>query len=249
MRDTATTVSGDRRAPRRPRRPRRQREHDRGAIGDENVALARALDLLPATLRKANTTFVNLRATLDDLDVLVDGVEARHARTSRRFLRALRPLVRDARPDDRRPAPADPQPGPEQRPDRPDRQAAAAGAAHRDRLPALDPHARQGAAGDRVRARLHARLRRLDHASSARLAANYDANGHYARIQPMFKPSTSRRRRARSTARRPPASASSGLETRQSHRCPGGATQPPPDGSAPARRSDGCDPATTPPGP
>src|SRR3954453_10402001 len=41
------------------------------AIGDENVALARALGLLPATLRQANTTFVNLRSTLDDLDVLV----------------------------------------------------------------------------------------------------------------------------------------------------------------------------------
>ena len=35
------------------------------------MALARALELLPGTLRKANTTFVNLRATLDDLDVLV----------------------------------------------------------------------------------------------------------------------------------------------------------------------------------
>jgi phospholipid/cholesterol/gamma-HCH transport system substrate-binding protein len=41
------------------------------AIGDENVALRRALDLLPGTLRKANTTFVNLRATLDDLALLV----------------------------------------------------------------------------------------------------------------------------------------------------------------------------------
>ena len=41
------------------------------AIGQENVALARALGLLPTTLRRANTTFVNLRATLDDLDVLV----------------------------------------------------------------------------------------------------------------------------------------------------------------------------------
>ena len=41
------------------------------AIGDENVALERALELLPDTLRKANTTFVNLRSTLDDLDKLV----------------------------------------------------------------------------------------------------------------------------------------------------------------------------------
>ena len=41
------------------------------AIGDENVALTRTLELLPGTLRKANTTFVNLRATLGDLDRLV----------------------------------------------------------------------------------------------------------------------------------------------------------------------------------
>jgi phospholipid/cholesterol/gamma-HCH transport system substrate-binding protein len=43
-----------------------------GAIGSENAALARTLDLLPSTLRNANTTFVNLRATLDDLDPLVN---------------------------------------------------------------------------------------------------------------------------------------------------------------------------------
>ena len=48
------------------------------AIGDENVSLQRALELLPGTLRKANTTFVNLRDTLDDLDKLVRRVEAEH---------------------------------------------------------------------------------------------------------------------------------------------------------------------------
>ena len=42
------------------------------AIGDESASLDRALELLPSTLRKANTTFVNLRSTLDDLQLLVD---------------------------------------------------------------------------------------------------------------------------------------------------------------------------------
>ena len=37
------------------------------AIADENVALDRTLELLPSTLRKANTTFVKLRASLYDL--------------------------------------------------------------------------------------------------------------------------------------------------------------------------------------
>ena len=67
------------------------------AIGAENAALARALGLLPTTLRRANTTFVNLRATLDDLDVLV--AESKPAtKDLAPFLRELRPLVAAARP-------------------------------------------------------------------------------------------------------------------------------------------------------
>ena len=68
-----------------------------GAIGDENVALSRALELLPGTLRKSNTTFVNLRAALDDLDVLVEESKI-GTRDLAPFLRRLRPLVTDARP-------------------------------------------------------------------------------------------------------------------------------------------------------
>ena len=68
-----------------------------GPIGSENVALAEALGLLPTTLRRANTTFVNLRATLDDLDVLV--AESKPAtRDLAPFLRELRPLVEEAGP-------------------------------------------------------------------------------------------------------------------------------------------------------
>ena len=68
-----------------------------GAIGDENLALDQALGLLPGTLRKANTTFVNLRSTLDDLDSLVD-VAKPATRDLPEFLRDLRPLIADARP-------------------------------------------------------------------------------------------------------------------------------------------------------
>src|SRR5215210_6592323 len=68
-----------------------------GAIAAENVALSRALSLLPTTLRRANTTFVNLRATLDDLDVLV--AESKPAtKDLAPFLRELRPLVAASRP-------------------------------------------------------------------------------------------------------------------------------------------------------
>jgi phospholipid/cholesterol/gamma-HCH transport system substrate-binding protein len=67
------------------------------AIGDENVALGRALGLLPDTLRRANTTFVNLRATLNDLDVLVN--ESKPAtKDLAPLFRQLRGLVTDSRP-------------------------------------------------------------------------------------------------------------------------------------------------------
>jgi phospholipid/cholesterol/gamma-HCH transport system substrate-binding protein len=48
-------------------------------------------------MRRANTTFVNLRATLDDLQPLVDESKP-VAKKLRPFLAELRPLARDARP-------------------------------------------------------------------------------------------------------------------------------------------------------
>ena len=42
-----------------------------GAIGRQRQALAEAINQLPDFMRQANTTFVNLRAALDDLDPLV----------------------------------------------------------------------------------------------------------------------------------------------------------------------------------
>ena len=48
-------------------------------------------------MRRANTTFLNLRATLDDLEPLVDDSKP-VAKKLRPFLAELRPLARDARP-------------------------------------------------------------------------------------------------------------------------------------------------------
>jgi phospholipid/cholesterol/gamma-HCH transport system substrate-binding protein len=42
------------------------------AIASQNVALGRSLELLPPTFRQANTTFVNLRAALDDVEPLIE---------------------------------------------------------------------------------------------------------------------------------------------------------------------------------
>jgi phospholipid/cholesterol/gamma-HCH transport system substrate-binding protein len=68
-----------------------------GAIGRQKEALADAIGELPSFMRRANTTFVNLRATLDDLEPLVDDSKP-VAKKLRPFLAELRPLTRNARP-------------------------------------------------------------------------------------------------------------------------------------------------------
>lgn len=67
------------------------------AIGDRKTQLAEAIGLLPPFLRNANTTFVNLRAALDDLQPLV--IASRPAaKELKPFLRALRATSRNAIP-------------------------------------------------------------------------------------------------------------------------------------------------------
>ena len=67
------------------------------AIGSKRRQLGSAIDQLPDFMRRANTTFVNLRATLDDLAPLVEESKP-VAKQLRPFLARLRPLARDARP-------------------------------------------------------------------------------------------------------------------------------------------------------
>jgi phospholipid/cholesterol/gamma-HCH transport system substrate-binding protein len=67
------------------------------AIGDESQALGSAIQQLPPFMRRANTTFLNLRAALDDLDPLVADSKP-VAKKLQPFMAELRPLARDARP-------------------------------------------------------------------------------------------------------------------------------------------------------
>ena len=60
-----------------------------GALGRQKVALARSVGELPGFMRNFNTTAVNLRATLDDVDPLVDA--------SKPVARELRPFFREFR--------------------------------------------------------------------------------------------------------------------------------------------------------
>jgi phospholipid/cholesterol/gamma-HCH transport system substrate-binding protein len=83
-------------------------------------------------------------------------------------------------------------------------------------------------------------------------SANYDANGHYARIQPMFNAFQFADNPAGGLLTPvPPANRMDGVETGVIRRCPGAATQRPADGSAPF--TDGgsldCDPSLVLPGP
>jgi phospholipid/cholesterol/gamma-HCH transport system substrate-binding protein len=217
------------------------------AIADENVSLDRTLQLLPGTMRKANSTFVNLRSTLGDLDVFVR--ESKPAtKDLAPFLRALRPLVHDARPTI-----ADLRELIRKRGKDNDlteltaKMPRLASLTHTvfprtiramNRAMPVVTYAREYTPD------LAAWFEKFGHG-----AANYDANGHFARIQPLFSGfSFGDLAGTDVLTPLPAANRLDGFQFRLLKRCPGGATQPPPDGSAP-RAVQSCDPTAVPPGP
>ena len=215
-----------------------------GAIARENAGLAQALGELPGALREANTTFVDLRNALDDLDLLVD--EAKPAtRELDRFFRELRPLVNAATPtfvDLSRFVRAD---GPNNDVTDIVRQL--------PRLQQLGSPAFRSSIGAMRKGQpvvdffrpytpeLVGWLRNFGQAT-----ANYDANGHYARALPIFGAfryvaggdGTSR------LVPVSPAQRFEGISGDARRRCPGGASEPRPDGSSPWLHAAGdCDPS------
>jgi phospholipid/cholesterol/gamma-HCH transport system substrate-binding protein len=73
------------------------------ALGNEKLALAESIARLPGFMRTANTTFVNLRSTLDTLDPLVEASEPVVSRPGRgndlqELLPELRRFTADAEP-------------------------------------------------------------------------------------------------------------------------------------------------------
>ena len=223
------------------------------AIADEEESLGRALDVLPQTLRRGNTTFVNLRATLDDLDVLV--AESKPAtKDLAPFFRRLRPLVADARPTIadlrrlvRRRGPGN---------DLVDATRIMPGL--RDvALPAFRSGREALEKSQPVLEFIRPYTPDLvgwfrDFGFNA---APYDANGHYARIQPIFNAFSFTDNPAGGTLTpQSPSNRISGLQNGFSKRCPGTASQPPEDGSAPYLDEgrlgpEDCDPSQVLPGP
>ena len=72
-----------------------------GAIAGQNQALDRSLVALPPFMRQANTTFVNLRAALDDLDPLVAATQAGDQGPRPCSCADLRPVAERVRPGGR----------------------------------------------------------------------------------------------------------------------------------------------------
>jgi phospholipid/cholesterol/gamma-HCH transport system substrate-binding protein len=67
------------------------------ALGNQRQALAESIGRLPGFMRQANTTFVDLRSALDDVDPLVNASKPVAPKLNR-VLQQLRPLTHDLRP-------------------------------------------------------------------------------------------------------------------------------------------------------
>lgn len=228
-----------------------------GAIASQNVALDRTLRLLPPVLRQSNTTFVNLRAALGDLEPLVETAKpaTRHLAS---FLGELRPVIdaavpvfRNLRLSVRRPGPAN---------DTAELLAV---------LPAVErgagsafPHAEEAIAAfqpnlDFIRAYTPDIFNGFG--KVGQVTGYYDGNGHYARVQATdlnlfrYEGGSGKLEPIPPSKQYEAFGGSAGVR----RPCPGAATQPAPDGSNPfteppfkgAVKTSECNPADVPPGP
>ncbi len=228
------------------------------AIASQNVAFDRTLQLLPPVMRQANTTFVNLRAALDDLDPLVETSKPA-TKGLAPFLRELRPVLsravpvfRDLRLTVRRKGFANDS-------------AELLGflPAVQERASSAFPHAEDAVDAflpNLVFARAYTPDIFTALGNVGQAAANYDADGNYVRTQ--FSGLNIFRFNSESGQLEPiPPSQQMdvyGSSAEVQTRCPGGATQPAPDGSNPFTEPpftgadvspSECDPADVPPGP
>jgi phospholipid/cholesterol/gamma-HCH transport system substrate-binding protein len=222
-----------------------------GAIASESASLDQALRALPTTLRRGNSTFVNLRSTLDDLDTLVAASKPATKRLAP-FLRVLRPLVASARPtiaDLRRLV----------RRAGPNNDLVDATL----KLPGLE-RAAKPALSNSIKALQRSQpvlefyrpyapdlvgwLRDFGQGAST-----YDANGHYARIAPTANAFSFNDNAAGGTLTSiDPGSRLDALQQGFMERCPGAATQVAPDGSndfASSVPAGSCKSDQRPPGP
>ncbi|MEA2208877.1 MAG: phospholipid/cholesterol/gamma-HCH transport system substrate-binding protein [Solirubrobacteraceae bacterium] len=214
------------------------------AVGEQQSNLARGLKELPIALRQGNRTFAELPPTFRDLKRLVDASKPTVQPLTRLFTR-LEPLVKTATPVVTNFSNAFSRPGPNND--------------LTDYINALPRLAKVLETGTPAAVRslqesipitaffgpyspdLQGTLRNFGQTS-----AYYDANGHYARLNPLFPDFALG---ANNTLK--PTSAAGGLaplKSGQLRRCPGAATQPAADGSSPFTDGEAltCDPTQHP---
>jgi len=226
------------------------------AIASQNVALSQSLEQLPPVMRQANTTFVNLRAALDDLDPLIETAKPA-TKNLAPFLAELRPVLSKFKPflGNLRLAVARPGQSNDLN------ELLTVLPQVQDQAASTFPHAEEGIAAFQpnlnfIRSYTPDIFNGLG--KLGQVAGYYDGNGHYVRaslsaqnlfrynagsLEPLSKPQQLEAFGSSANARRP---------------CPGGATQSAPDGSNPfvnppaagsSVSNSECNPADAPPGP
>lgn len=227
-----------------------------GAIASQNTAFDRTLRLLPPVFRQSNTTFVNLRAALDDIEPLFETAKPA-TKNLAPFLAELRPVLSKAVPVFRNLRLSVARKG-----------FANDSAELLATLPAVEqragrafPHAEQGIAAFQPNldfARAYTPDIFNGFGKLGQITGYYDANGHYARVQfsdiNIFRYNAGKLEAIPPSRQFEPFGASAGV--RKS--CPGGATQPspgsnpftePPFAGSGVHPSSECNPADAPPGP
>jgi len=229
-----------------------------GAIASQNQALDTSLKLLPPTFRQANTTFVNLRAALDDLEPLIE-TAGTTTKGLAPFLGELRPVLSRAVPVFKNLRLTASRPG-----------FANDTAELLAALPTVEQRA--GRAFPHAEGAISAFQPNLDFiraytpdlfngfAKLGQVSAPYDGNGHYVRASltgfNLFK------HNEESRELEPIAPSEQydafGSEAGVKRRCPGGGSQPAGDGSSPFTEppfsgsgvtTSQCNPGDAPPGP
>jgi phospholipid/cholesterol/gamma-HCH transport system substrate-binding protein len=213
-----------------------------GTLAGQSSALEQSLALLPQTLTRSSRTLAGLRQTLDTLTPVVAAAKP-GVRQLPQLATALQRFERTAMPTFTKllgliaaPSGGDLT----QLLRRAPTLAKAAKSAFPALIKAMNASQSQVVSLRNYTPDIVAALADLGQAS-----ANYDGNGHYVRVQPFFGAfgiDSSNRLQAQ-----PPADRYNGLQV-VSGRCPGGAVQATPDGSAP-RKTAGCKTSATPPGP
>jgi phospholipid/cholesterol/gamma-HCH transport system substrate-binding protein len=229
-----------------------------GAIAAQNAALDRSLRLLPPFMRQSNTTFVNLRAALDDLEPLFDTAKS-STKDLAPFLSELHPVLSKAVPvfknlrlTVRRRGHANDA-----------AELLAVLPTVQQRASKAFPHAEEAIAAflpNLSFGRAYTPDIFNGFAKVGQVTGYYDGNGHYARASAtdlnLFDYNSG------SGVLEPIAPSEQygafGAEAAPKQRCPGGATQPAPDGSNPfveppwsgaGVTASECNPTDVPPGP